>query len=403
MHTMPRLLTIASLVFVAALSPATAHVNEAQNDTVANVDTILQRVIARGKIPGMAAVVLRGDRIIAQGVAGVRKKGGVEPITLNDEFHLGSCTKAMTATLTAMLIEEGKLKWSTTLGELFGDTVKNMNPAWRAVTVQQVLAHRAGLPRWPGPFLYARLCFSKATPQQQRQMIAEHVLSKAPQSAPGKKFAYSNVGYVLIGEALEKITGRTWEDLMRERLFTPLGIKTGGFGPPGIAHQVDQPWGHLVITNWSVDPGSWFAEMIPAYGPAGQAHMAITDWAKFIAMHLRGDPENPHRNNILLSSDSFAQLHVAAPGEDYFAGWQITTRKWAEGARAGDTGRVLTHAGSNERWYCVVWVAPEIDFAVLVTCNRGVLSDHGGFKDLTAANGCDEVAGALVRAFALKP
>jgi hypothetical protein len=129
--------------------------------------------------------------------------------------------------------------------------------------------------------------------------------------------------------------------------------------------------------------------------------MAITDWAKFIAMHLRGDPENPHRNTILLSSDSFAQLHLAAPGEDYVGGWAIATRKWAKGPRAGDTGRFLTHSGSNGRWFCAVCIAPEIDFAVLITCNRGVFD--GVFNDLTAAKECAEVAHALVRAFALKP
>src|SRR5207244_9735123 len=64
-------------------------------------------------------------------------------------FHLGSCTKAMTATLVAMLVEEGKLNWITTLGELFVDTVKPMHPAWEKVTLRQVLAHRAGLPLEP--------------------------------------------------------------------------------------------------------------------------------------------------------------------------------------------------------------------------------------------------------------
>src|SRR3954466_14976518 len=84
--------------------------------------------------------------IIAQGAAGVRKGGTAERITLDDRFHLGSCTKAMTATLVAMLVEEGRLNCTTTLGELFADTMTPMHPAWEKVTLQQVLAHRAGLP-----------------------------------------------------------------------------------------------------------------------------------------------------------------------------------------------------------------------------------------------------------------
>src|SRR5216683_6748621 len=117
-----------------------------EDNAPVNVDAILQSILSRGgERFGMAAAVLRGERIIAQGVAGVRKRGTAERITLNDRFHLGSCTKAMTATLVAMLVEEGKLNWTTTLGELFADTVKPMHPAWEKVTLRQVLEHRAGL------------------------------------------------------------------------------------------------------------------------------------------------------------------------------------------------------------------------------------------------------------------
>src|SRR4029077_10661518 len=97
---------------------------------------------------GLAAAVLRGERVIAQGVAGVRKRGTAERITLNDRFHLGSCTKAMTATLVAMLVEEGKLNWTTTFGELYA--VKPMHPAWEKVTLRQVIAHRAASRNEPG-------------------------------------------------------------------------------------------------------------------------------------------------------------------------------------------------------------------------------------------------------------
>jgi CubicO group peptidase (beta-lactamase class C family) len=79
-----------------------------------NVDAILRSIIGTGgERFGMAAAVLRGERIIAQGAAGVRKRGAAERITLVDRFHLGSCTKAMTATLIAMFIEDGKLNWTT--------------------------------------------------------------------------------------------------------------------------------------------------------------------------------------------------------------------------------------------------------------------------------------------------
>src|SRR5262245_46974106 len=122
-----------------------------EDNAPVNVDAVLQSILGRGAERfGMAAAVLRGERIIAQGPAGVRKGGPAQRITLDDRFHLGSCTKAMTATLVTMLVEEGKLNWTTTMGELFADTVKPMHPAWEKVTLRQVLAHRASLRHEPG-------------------------------------------------------------------------------------------------------------------------------------------------------------------------------------------------------------------------------------------------------------
>ena len=312
-----------------------------ENNAPVNVDAILQSILGRGgERFGMAAAVLRGERIIAQGVAGVRKRGTAERITLDDRFHLGSCTKAMTATLVAMLVEEGRLNWTTTLGELFADTVKPMHPAWEKVTLRQVLAHRSGLPFDPdglarvfnlfrapyaslrsGPELMRPPRARLGTVPQQRLEIARQALSRPPKIPPGTKYWYSNEGYILAGAVLEHLTGRAWEDLMRERLFQPLGISTGGFGPPGTAGKTDQPWGHSSFVGKPIDPGSPAAQFPLYYGPAGLAHMTITDWAKFIGLHLRGDPANPHCQAALLKLDTFAELHAVAPATTYSKGW----------------------------------------------------------------------------------
>jgi CubicO group peptidase (beta-lactamase class C family) len=182
---------------------------------------------------------------------------------------------------------------------------------------------------------------------------------------------------------------------MRERLFQPLGISTGGFGQPGTAGKTDQPWGHSAFIGKPIDPGSPAAQFPFYYGPAGLAHMTISDWAKFIGLHLRGDPVNPHCQAALLKLDTFAELHAvtpttpyskgwvmrgitrlatgdAGPAVTYRAGWFISTSSWAKGTRPGDTGRCLWHGGSNGISHSGVSIAPEIDFAVLVACNRGL-------------------------------
>src|SRR3989441_2277445 len=315
------------------LSPAGLPAGKMEGNAPVNVDAILLSILGRGAERfGMVAAVLRGERIIAQGVAGVRKKGTAERITLDDRFHLGSCTKAMTATLVALLVEEGKLNWTTTLGELFADTVKPMHPAWEKVTLRQVLAHRAGLPLEPDGLapVFSLLRELMRPPRarlgtlpQQRLEIARQALSRPPGIPPDAKYYYSNVGYVLAGAVLEQLTGRAWEELMRERLFQPLGISTGGFGPPGTADKTEQAWGHSPVLGKPLDPRSPDAELPLFYGPAGLAHMTVTDWAKFIALHLRGDPANPHCHAALLKLDTFAEMHAVAPATTS-KGWVIS-------------------------------------------------------------------------------
>jgi CubicO group peptidase (beta-lactamase class C family) len=408
-----------------------------EDNAPVNIDAILQSILGRGgERFGMAAAVLRGERIIAQGAAGVRKRGSAERITLDDRFHLGSCTKAMTATLVAMLVEEGKLNWTTTLGELFADTLKPMHPAWEKVTLRQVLAHRAGSPLEPDGLnpVFSTLREWMRPPRalpgtlpQQRLEIARQALARPPGISPDTKFYYSNLGYVLAGAVLEQLTGRAWEELMRERLFQPLGISTGGFGPlpktfgtdnteqdgglPSIALLAKE--GHSPVLGNPLDPRSPATELPLFYGPAGLAHMTVTDWAKFIALHLRGDPANPHCQAALLKPDTFAEMHAvapvttskgwvirglnflatgdAAPAVAYCAGWFISTASWARGMRPGDTGRRLWHAGRDGRAGSGVVIAPEIDFAVLVACNR----DAAAWKMRQAVK-------ALIRTFAPK-
>ncbi len=400
MKTSPRWLRWFSLA--GALALAVSVTAQSGDKPPANLDALLEPVIARAKIPGMAALVLRGDRVIAQGIAGVRKQGAPERITLDDQFELCSATKAMTAMLAALLVEEGKAHWNTTLGEIFADT-PGLDRTWNQVTLRQLLAQRAGITgSHPISFLTSVRSAPGDLPRQRRD-FATKLLAHGPDIPPGNKFVYSPVNYILAGAVLERITGQSWESLMQERLYRPLGIASGGFGPPGTPGQVDQPWGHGHRRLWQVplpgpgdtpfDPGSDQADYPLASGPAGLAHMTIKDWARFVTLHLRADPANPHRQVTLLKADTFAQLHGLESGEkEYAAGWFVGTRLWAKGPRTGDTGRVLFHAGDNGRWNTVVWIAPELDFAMLIVCNRGGVSGP-----------VDKVAGALTRYAPLPP
>jgi CubicO group peptidase (beta-lactamase class C family) len=337
------------------LTPITAH---AAAPPPKDVSALLAPVIQKHDVPGMAAVVVQSGQTVALGVAGVRTRGKHDNVAAADRFHIGSDTKAMTAMLCGILVDEGKLKWDQTLGETFPELKKSMHPQYQAVTLEQLLTHRGGA---PGELikdeLWGKLRQHKGTPTSARRLLLQGVTSKPPEATPGEKFIYSNAGFSIAGHMAEKAAGKSWEDLMRQKIFRPLGMSTAGFGAPGTRAKNDQPRGHKADGS-PVEPGAG-ADNPVAIGPAGNVHCSIGDWARFVAANL------PSAKTKLVKPETLEKLHTPAPGEEKYAmGWII-----ADG-QPGAGGPALTHAGSNTMWFAVAWLAPAKDFAVLVACNQ---------------------------------
>jgi CubicO group peptidase (beta-lactamase class C family) len=321
-------------------------------------------------LPGLIGAILLGDRIAAIGGIGIRKIGSSEPIQVTDHMHIGSCTKAMTATLIGSLVEEGKLSWKSTFRTVFPENAEFLHPQFQAVTLSQLLTHRAGLPH-DGPWWH----LPGATPTQQRHALMMMMLEKPPASKPGTSYAYSNVGYALAGLMAEWVTGQSWEMLIQKRLFEPLRMTSAGFGTPGKAGDVSQPWGHH-LSGKDIMPTQ--QDNAPSMGPAGNVHCSVPDWAKFAALHLAGE----RGDSKLLKPATLRTLHIPPPSCSYAGGWSVFERSWAGGT-------ALNHNGSNTSWFARVWIAPARNFAILVATNQG---------DKQAEKATDQAASALINA-----
>lgn len=337
-------------------------------------------------LPAMAAVVVRGDRVIAVGAEGVRKAGGKDRVTAADRFHVGSNTKSMTATLCALLVEEGKLKWDTTLADAFPDLKGKMHEQWRGVTLEQLLTNRGGAPAdLDADGLWGRLWAVKGTPTVARRTLLEGVIKNPPAAEPGTKYVYSNAGFAIAGHLAEKAAGKPWEQLMRDRLFKPLGMTTAGFGAPAGPRGVGAPLGHEA--DGKPKPPGPGDDNPPAIAPAGLVHCSMGDYGKYLALHLRGAKGEAK----LLKPETFRRLHAPAGGpgardnEKYAMGWIVGELPGA--------GPLLAHDGSNGLWYCTAWVLPDMDLAVAVAVNQG------GEK---ATRACYEAAQALAQRFDAK-
>jgi CubicO group peptidase (beta-lactamase class C family) len=351
----------------------------------------LEPIRASNNLPALGAVVVLSNRVVGLGVTGVRKFGAPEPVTVNDLWHHGSITKSMTATLAAMLVEDGEISWTTRIADVFSDLAATMNAGWKTVTLEELLSHHSGAPADLNPSgIWAELEKRRGTPREQRRFLLEKVTALPPEAPPGTKYIYSNAGYAIAGAMLEQVTGTAWEDLIAKRLFQPLGMTTAGFGAPGTPGTLDEPWGHTFVDGEPrpVPPGP-DADNPPAIAPAGRVHCSLVDLAKYAAFHVAGD----RGDGWLLPPESFKILHtgfvpVSLSSDDRYAmGWVVTSRDWAGGT-------ALTHTGSNTMWFTVVWLAPKKDFAVIVVTNVG------GNRAATAT---DRAAWTLIQEFLLKP
>ena len=205
----------------------------------------------------------------------------------------------------------------------------------------------------------------------QREAITREYLTMPPASKAGD-FVYSNLGFIIVGTIAEARTGKAWEDLIREQIFTPLGIKSAGFGTPGTPGKFDQPWGHNEKAGKLValDPASADADNPPALGPAGTINIALKDWLLFAQDQLDGE----HGHGKLLKPETYRKLHTPVTG-NYALGW---------GAKLGPEGAplLLTHTGSNGYWVADIRIMPRHDMIFLVVTNAGNDAANQAVKDI---------------------
>jgi CubicO group peptidase (beta-lactamase class C family) len=316
--------------------------------------TILDSLRYTLDLPALAGAIVTDTSIIDAQAVGCRRYGGELNITNNDQFHLGSNTKAITAVLIGILIDDGLLKWTSTLSEIYPEYANTMRPEYKNVTILNLLSHSSGFRRDSPDF-------NDGTPRDERKEMVQWALNQQPVINRGN-YLYSNLGYNTLGAIAEKLTNRQFEELLIAKVLLPLGVTTAGFGPMGTPGMEDQPLQH---TNGRapIEPMPE-SDLSPIYNPSGRLHLSIIDWAKFIQWVLAAEAGH----QTMVSKQTALQLTtsiVSSDGGTYYAcGWMIYNSDWAG-------GRAMGHNGSNGYNYSDAALAPIKHFAVLTTTNMG--------------------------------
>ncbi len=343
-------LPIAALILICGLTSCGPNIQ---------MRSALYSIRADHQLPAIAALVIKDGKVVANEVVGTTRIGGSIAAKKESKWHLDACARAMTVTLLATLVDEGRLSWDTKVIDVFPEFNAAMHPGHLKLTVRELIANRTGLPEnVPRTLTWEDVRAMKEPLMERRRNICYEALKQEPHFGEESKFRRSRLDFVLAGAIAEKITGMSFESLMQDRIFKPLGMASARFGAQNYEGGESQPLPHQSNNGrlFSIDSGR-FADLPDAYNPAGSLHMTLEDWAKFVSFQME-TPEAPK----LLSTQMMQDLQK--PRWDFDWGTHFKKRDWAN-------GYVIVEVGSNGLNYAASRVAPHIDFAILVASNAG--------------------------------
>ncbi len=347
-------------IVIATLCPIAS--NAQARDPLAGLDAYISAAISEWKIPGVAVGIVKNDSVVFAKGFGVRTLGKPKLVDENTLFAIASDTKAFTGVVVAMLVDDGRLKWDAPLSSYlpalrFGDEHLN-----RELTVRDALSHRTGLAR--GDLLWAG-----GAPYDRAELL-RRVRYLKPTWPMRSRYGYSNLMYLAAGEAAAASTGRSWDHIVRDRIFVPLGMTATNTSVtllPGLNN---------VATPHAKVDGKVIAvpyTNIDNAAAAGAINSNVTDMTRWLRFQLDSGRVNGRR---LVSKRSFIETHTPQTVmrldsayrvfnpfthlRSYALGWQVMDYRGRE---------MLSHAGNLSGMNAMVGLLPEERVGVVVLTN----------------------------------
>jgi CubicO group peptidase (beta-lactamase class C family) len=308
------------------------------------------------RLVGLTYSVFNDARIFESGALGKTNINDTILITTLDRFHLGSNTKAVTAFIAAKLVEEHKIKWDTKFFDLFPYLKASSKKAYWTITLQDLLSHRAHI----HPYRSVNANFNDykiaGNSIEQKIAFAKTVLQQEPAYPDSAEvYVYSNAGYALAASMMEKVTHKSWEQLITKYINVPLKVNFK-IGFPNAADPT-QPWGHILNNDTIIGlPPEFDYHIATIMRPAGDLNVNIIDYTKFIQLYLIG-----YRGKTnYLKAGTYKYLLTALPS--YTFGW---ANKTINGHNYN------YHSGSAATFGCFTKIDRSKSVAAIVMVNYG--------------------------------
>jgi len=302
----------------------------------------------------MTYAVFNSNQILELGSLGLRRVDDTFLVRTTDKFHIGSNTKAITAFMAAKLVETKKIKWDTKYFDLFPELKSTSKKEYWNITLQDLLSHRAKINPYRSVNANSEAYKISGTSIEQKIKFASNILKEQPAKPDsGQVYVYSNAGISLAASMLEKVSGKSWEQLIDEYLNKQLKMDFE-IGFPNVKDS-SQPWGHTMNNDTIMAlPPDFDYHIATITRPAGDLNVSIINYVKFIQLFLKG--YNGQIN--FLQSKTYKYLLTALPS--YAFGWANRTINGTN---------YNYHSGSAATFGCFTKIDRDHGLAVIVMEN----------------------------------
>lgn len=355
---LPRRLRLITLL---VLGLVVTQLAQAQDAPINGLDDYVNKALRDWQVPGVAIAIVKNDQIIFAKGYGVRKLGEPTPVDERTLFAIGSSSKAFTAAAVAMLVDEGKVKWD--------DPVTKYLPGFevfdpyvtRELTVRDLLTHRSGLQR--GDFLWYGS-------EIDRDEILRRTRYLKPSWSLRSTFGYQNLMYLAAGQLIARVSGKSWDDFIRQRLFAPLGMSASGTSIRDFKSSDNVASPHAKVDD-KVEVIPW--RNIDNIAPAGSINSNVVDVAQWVRLQLG---EGSYQNKRLFSSGAAKEMHASqtvirfeppyslfypeAHFLNYGLGWFLSDFRGR---------KIVEHGGAIDGMRAQVAMIPEEKLGVVVLTN----------------------------------
>ena len=249
-----------------------------QTDPFADLDTAFQRVLKDRYAAGFAVAVVSKDKIIYSKGFGYSNMENKTPVTPNTLFAIGSCSKAFTASLLGLLNKEGKLEFDNPVRDylpelhFFNKDLDNM------VTVRDLMCHRTGLPRHD----FSWYLFNTSS----RDSLLQRIKYQEPTVPLRQTWQYNNFMFLVQAMIAEKMSGKSWEENIREKLFAPLEMKSSNLSIQELKKSKEAAIGYVVYKDSIIKKIDYYD--INAMSPAGSINSSVTEMANWVSTWING-------------------------------------------------------------------------------------------------------------------